>query len=118
MDVIEIWVNCPTQDAAELIGNAVLEARLAASWNIYPPIRSRYHWKGNLEFASEIPLVLKTRCELFGAVEALVAQLHPYETPSILGVPIGLVNSRYGTWILDETSASGKRQSFDQTDEN
>ena len=104
MDVIEIWINCPTAESAETIGQAILEERLAACWNIHAPIRSAYHWKGAVETATEIPLVLKTRSDLFDIVVQRVLHLHPYETPSVLGVRSELVNAEYRHWIIDETS--------------
>ncbi len=104
MEVIEIWINCPTEQSAETIGDALLRERLAACWNLHQPIRSAYHWRGKVESATEWPLVVKTRGDLFDAVAERVQRLHPYDTPSILGAPVALVNADYRAWIIAETS--------------
>lgn len=101
--IIEVRVNCPDEETASTIADRVVGERLAAAANIYPPIDSRYRWKGRIECASEVPLLLKTRQSLFEALAARVTELHPYETPSILGTEITFINQAYRTWVIDET---------------
>ncbi|NJO35493.1 MAG: divalent-cation tolerance protein CutA [Rhodospirillales bacterium] len=102
--IIEVWVNCPDEATASAIADRIVDERLAAAANIYPPISSRYHWKGRIERASEVPLLLKTRRSLFEALAARITELHPYETPSILGIEAALANQAYLAWLIDETT--------------
>lgn len=102
--IIEVWVNCPDEETAATIADQIVGERLAASANIYPAISSRYQWKGSIECASEIPLLLKTRSSLFEKLAERVAKLHPYETPSILGAEVKDAYASYHRWLLDETS--------------
>jgi periplasmic divalent cation tolerance protein len=81
----------------------LIEKRLAACANICPEIESVYRWKGKLENEPEVPLVVKTREEFFGQVQVEVRKIHPYETPSIIGVPVVQVNADYLEWIYAET---------------
>ena len=101
--IIEVWVNCPDEQTAETIADAIVGERLAACANIYPPISSRYHWKGKIESASEVPLLLKTRQSLFDKLVERVTMLHPYETPSIVGIDVTFANAPYQAWLIDET---------------
>ena len=101
--MLEIWINCPDRDCARRIADALVAGRLAACANIFPEIESVYRWKGKIENETEVPLVVKTREELFGQVQDKVREIHPYETPSIIGVPVGRVNADYLEWVYAET---------------
>ena len=101
--IIDIWVNCPTEECANRIADHLISERLAACSNLYPAISSRYHWKGRVENESEYPLLIKTRASLGDRVETAVRDLHPYETPSIIRVSIDQVNDDYSDWVYSET---------------
>ncbi|MDH3663410.1 MAG: divalent-cation tolerance protein CutA [Alphaproteobacteria bacterium] len=101
--IIEVRVNCPDEATAAVIADRIVGERLAAAANIHAPISSCYHWKGRIERASEVPLLLKTRRSLFEALATRITELHPYETTGILGVEVTLVNEAYRTWAIDET---------------
>lgn len=103
MKIIEVWINCPDRDTASRISDALLVMRYIACANIFPEIRSSYRWKGRVEEDREVPLVVKTRKEYFAQVAEEVRKLHPYETPSIIGVPVKKVNDEYLEWVYSET---------------
>jgi periplasmic divalent cation tolerance protein len=100
---IDVWINCPDRPTAERIATAVIEQRLAACANILAPVASLYHWKGSVERAEEIPLVLKSRAALFEDLCATVRGMHPYELPSIVAMELSLVDTGYARWLSDET---------------
>lgn len=102
--IIEVRVNCPDEETASAIADRIIGERLAAAANIHAPIRSCYHWKGRIERVSEVPLLLKTRRSLFEALATRITELHPYETPSIIGFEAALANRAYLTWVIDETA--------------
>lgn len=102
-DFIDIWVNCPDRDTAGRIAEALVDEKLAACANILAPIASIYRWKGAVEHAGEVPLVLKSRRALFDAVAARVGELHPYEVPSIVATGLPLVERKYAEWLEQET---------------
>ena len=106
MKLIAINVNCPDTEAARSISAVLIEERLVASANIHSPIESTYHWKGNIEQETEVPLIMKTREELFDRVSERVKTLHPYETPSIIGIGVDRVNQEYLDWIYAETGSA------------
>ena len=101
--IIAVWVNCVSEDEAWSIADAAIGERLAASANVYPPIASAHHWQGAVERVSEVPLLMKTRAELFDALAGLVGRLHAYETPSVIGIPVGHATAAYEAWVVGET---------------
>jgi periplasmic divalent cation tolerance protein len=101
--MLDIWINCPDRSTARAIGRTLLEERLAACVNVYPEIESLYRWKGALEAAVEVPLLVKTQKELFDAVCERVTTLHPYDTPAIHAVAVERVAPAYGAWLREET---------------
>jgi uncharacterized protein involved in tolerance to divalent cations/catechol 2,3-dioxygenase-like lactoylglutathione lyase family enzyme len=105
-DLLEVTTTCPDRASAEAIAAALVADRLAACVHIEPGIESRYRWRGRVETAREIPLLIKTRAALFEAVAAAIRARHPYETPAILGHPLPLASADYRTWILAETGAT------------
>lgn len=105
MQLIDIRINCPDRATAERIGERLVAARLAACANIGAPIDSIYRWQGQIERATEIPLMLKTRAELFEAAAAEAAALHPWEVPAITAGEIAATPS-YRDWVIAETGAA------------
>ena len=102
-EFLDVWVNCPDRATAEAIAADCIEKRLAACANIFAPIASLYHWKGKVESDEEVPLVLKTRGELFDAVCAAVKARHPFEVPSIVATELVAVDEAYADWLRAET---------------
>ena len=102
--LIEVQVKCPDKATASAIAERIVGERLAAAANIHAPVSSCYHWKGWIERASEVPLVLKTQRSLSEALAARIAELHPYDTPCILGIEVTLVNQTFLPWLIDETA--------------
>ncbi|HEU0222471.1 MAG TPA: divalent-cation tolerance protein CutA [Paracoccaceae bacterium] len=106
MDIIAIQINCPSEAVAEAIADELLSRRLVAAANIHAGVRSRYHWRGAVVRATEVPLVLKTRATLFEAVAAAARALHPYETPAITATTIPHVTADYRAWVVSETECA------------
>ena len=65
-----------------------------------------YHWRGQIETAREVVVVVKTREALYASVEAAIAAVHPYDVPEILAVPVVHGVAPYLEWISVETVAS------------
>ena len=91
--------TCPTQESAERIARCVVEARLAACVNVLPGLRSYYEWKENFEVSDEILLVIKSRVELFDALQSMITSQHPYELPEVIAVPISTGSPPYLAWL-------------------
>ena len=85
---ILIYITTSSETEANKIAEAVVGERLTACANIIPGMTSVYHWEGKLARESEVVLILKTRAELFSAVEARVKALHSYQNPCIVALPL------------------------------
>lgn len=105
-DVIVVEVNCASRAEAERIAAAALAERLAACANIHAPVRSLYHWRGRVETAEEVPLVLKTRASLFVPLAERIRALHSYEVPGIVALPVAAAEDAYRRWLHQETASA------------
>lgn len=90
-------------DAAQL-ARTLVEERLIACGNFFPGLTSIYWWEGKIEEAGEVLLLMKTRMELVSALKTRIAQLHPYEVPEVLVLPVADVAEAYGQWVMRETT--------------
>ncbi|KHK02770.1 divalent-cation tolerance protein CutA [Desulfovibrio sp. TomC] len=106
MAVVLAYVTTESVEQAERIGRALVAERLAACANILPGMRSIYRWKGTVETAEETVLIAKTRDTLAEALTARVRELHSYEVPCIVILPITGGLPDFLRWIDDETAPS------------
>jgi periplasmic divalent cation tolerance protein len=88
---------------AERIGRALVERGLAACVNVVPGLVSLYRWKGRMEREAEYLLLIKSRRETFDALREALVELHPYELPEVVALPIADGHAPYLEW-LDENS--------------
>ena len=102
---ILIVTQMPDRASALTLARLLVESRLAACVSIGAPVESLYHWRGKIETAQEIPVVVKTRPERYADVEASIRAHHPYELPEIVAVPVTDGLAPYLQWIADETRA-------------
>jgi len=105
MTTLLVLTNLPDQATAETLAAALVDNRLAACVNILAPCRSVYRWKGATETADEVPLLIKTTEANYGALEAAICALHPYETPEIIAVPVTHGLPDYLAWVVAATQA-------------
>ncbi len=103
MMFVDVWVTCPSREAAETIAIPCLQERLAACANIVPGVASIFRWKGAVERGDEVVLLLKTRQAYFFRLAARIRELHPYETPAITAAPISMIDPATAEWLTDET---------------
>jgi periplasmic divalent cation tolerance protein len=98
-DFLVVLCTCPTREVASAIATAVLEERLAACVNQLPGIKSLYRWEGRIEDDEELLLLIKTTSQLFPALEEMIRDLHPYDVPEIIGLPLTVGSKDYLAWI-------------------
>ena len=103
-EAIIILTNLPDRDAAIRLAQELVTNRLAACVNVLSDCTSVYRWKGELERATEVPVLIKTRRERYGEVEAAIRRLHPYELPEIVAIPLAHGLPEYLEWVASETS--------------
>jgi len=101
-DTLLVITNLPDRASAETLAKALVDRRAAACVNILAPCRSVYRWKGAVETAEEHPLFAKTTRDRYALLEKVVRELHPYELPEIIAVPLGGLPA-YLEWVAAET---------------
>lgn len=104
MPVILVLTQMPDRAGAETLARTLVECRLAACATVGAAVDSMYHWRGKIETANEVPVVVKTTAARYAAVEAAIREAHPYELPEILAVPVIDGLQPYLAWVADETS--------------
>ena len=102
-----VYATFPDFEQAESTGRRLIEAGLAACINILPAMTSIYRWQGAIETAQEVVLIAKTVVARADAVTGLIVELHPYETPAVLVIPVVAGSLPYLQWIGRETSIAG-----------
>ena len=102
-DALLVFTTLPSADKAAELAKALIEERLAACANLLPAIRSIYRWQGKLQDENEVLVLLKTRAEHLERLKLRILELHPYEVPEVLAVPVEAGYQPYLDWLAGET---------------
>jgi len=100
-DYAVVVTTTETEEEARRIAQAIFNARLGACVQILP-IESIYRWEGKVEQAKEYRLEIKTRCDRYEQIETLIRNLHSYEIPEIVAIPVSGGSRDYLRWIDEE----------------
>lgn len=100
---IVVLCTCKDQAEAQRIAEALVESRLAACVNLLGGIKSIYRWQGAVETAHEVLLLIKSTTARFDELRARITELHSYDTPEIIALPITAGSEKYLNWISQET---------------
>lgn len=100
--------NLPDREAAEAIAKDLVGRRLAACVNILAPCRSFYRWQGEVEQADEVPLLIKTTRARYAELEAAIRELHPYQVPELIALPLAAGLAAYLDWVGAECALDPK----------
>ena len=98
---IVVLVTVPDEQTALTIANALVKERMAACVQVDQPITSIYSWKGAIEKDKEWRIVIKSREERFGEIKKVILEIHPYDVPQIIALPVVQGHEDYLTWIDD-----------------
>ncbi len=94
-----VLVTTPDLKTARTLAKAALQAKLVACANLLPRLESHYWWQGKLESCAEVLIVFKTTRARLAALEKLVLERHPYDTPEFVVLPLAAGNARYLDWL-------------------
>lgn len=86
-------------DAAERVARQLVEERLAACANILGGATSIYEWNGLLETSAEVPVLFKTTPSRRDDLMARIAELHDYDVPAILALPVEAADAPFAKWV-------------------
>jgi periplasmic divalent cation tolerance protein len=98
-DKILVLTTASSKDEARKIGRALVERLLAACVNIVPQVGSIYRWEGEVEEAEEWLLIVKTTRAAFERVRDAINELHSYDVPECIAVPIESGSVAYLAWL-------------------
>jgi periplasmic divalent cation tolerance protein len=98
-DIVVAFMTAPDVETAETIARALVEERLAACCNILPQVRSIYRWEEAIEQADEILVVIKTTASGFEALRDRAVELHPYDVPEVIALPVVSGHEPYAEWV-------------------
>lgn len=101
-DILLVITNLPDAQSATKLALHLVETRASACVNQLAPCTSTYRWQGNIETATEVPLLIKTTRAAYPQLEKLIREAHPYELPEIIAVPVTAGLPAYLGWIVNE----------------
>jgi periplasmic divalent cation tolerance protein len=100
-----ILTTAPPAEAPQL-ARTLLEEKLIACCNILPQVSSMYWWNGEITTDSEALLIIKSRADLVDPLMARIKELHPYEVPEILVLPVETGFEGYLNWVRETCRAT------------
>jgi periplasmic divalent cation tolerance protein len=98
-----IYITAGNAEEARTIGRALVEARLAACANVLGPMTSIYRWDGAVQEGKEAVLIAKTTTALVEALTMKVREMHSYDCPCVVALPVDGGNPAFIDWIAAET---------------
>lgn len=103
MECCFCYITAGSRDEALALGRALVEERLAACANVIEGMTSVYRWQGAIQEDPEVVLIAKTRRELVDRLTARVRELHSYDVPCVVALPVQGGNAAFLDWIVAET---------------
>jgi periplasmic divalent cation tolerance protein len=103
MEFIVIYCTVPNKKEGREIARKLVERKLVACVNIIDNVESIFSWDGELSEAKEAMLMIKTKKELFDKIQFIISDMHSYNVPEIVALPIVLAEDTYLKWIAHET---------------
>jgi len=102
-----VLTTMPDDHRADELARTLVDERLAACVNVLAPMTSTYRWKETVEHEAERQLVIKTTRDRVPALKARLQELHPYELPELIIIPVDGGSDAYLGWLRQETQRSG-----------
>lgn len=99
---IVLLITAGSIEEAQQISRALLEQKKVACVNIVPQISSLFWWQGKIDSESEVLLLAKTKASKLPEILDLVREIHSYDVPEVIALPILDGNREYLEWIDKE----------------
>jgi len=101
-EYIQVFTTTEKKEDAEKIAKVLVEKRLAGCIQVVGPIISTYWWKDNVETAEEWLCIIKSKKDIFNELEKSIKEIHPYEVPEIIAMPVVAGSDDYLQWLSKE----------------
>ncbi len=105
MDIIVVNCTVPNKKVAREITKVIMRHRLAACVSLIDNVKSVFSWDGELCEEKELLMMIKTRRSNYGKIKLVIEDVHPYEVPEIIALPIVDCSEDYLKWLVKETEA-------------
>lgn len=103
-EVVIAFSTVASHEEAKSIARALVTERVVACVNIVPGLTSIYSWEGSISEDSEVLLIMKTRRELVDRLRERLHELHSYDVPEFIAVPIDRISAPYAEWLIGVTT--------------
>lgn len=94
-----VFITAGSWEEAQRLAQALVQRRLAACVTLVPQVESFYWWQGEVARGQEVLLLVKTTREKWSALADAVAELHSYQVPEIIALPIEAGSEAYLKWL-------------------
>ncbi|MEW6381082.1 MAG: divalent-cation tolerance protein CutA [bacterium] len=101
-DFIQVFITASSREEGQRIVDALVKSRLIACGQVAGPIQSTYWWQGSIESSTEWLCLAKSREDKFAGIVSLVKELHSYQVPEIIAMPLAGVSDDYAQWMREE----------------
>jgi len=105
MDIVVIYCTVPTKKLAKEITQVLMKHKLAACISMIENVKSVFSWDGELCEEKEILMMIKTRRANYGKVKLVIEDMHSYNVPEIIALPIVDCSEDYLKWLVKETES-------------
>ncbi|MGI9265771.1 MAG: divalent-cation tolerance protein CutA [Gammaproteobacteria bacterium] len=96
---IIVFSTCPDPECGRALARSLVENRAAACVNVLPGVMSVYQWKGTTQEDSECLLMIKSTMDRMDSLASQIEELHPYELPEVVAVPVSGGLPAYLDWV-------------------
>jgi periplasmic divalent cation tolerance protein len=103
MDVRVVLMTAPDRPVAEKLAQSLVRERLAACANVVPGVTSFFWWGDDVQRADETLVIMKTPADRVDALMTRAAELHPYDVPELIALPVEAGLEAYVAWVGRET---------------
>ena len=115
MSEIGIWyVPVANREEAQKISKTLLSEKMAACVNVLNSVESFYMWEGEISSSQESILIIKSSLKLANKLKNRIKELHSYNIPAIIQLPISSINEEYQAWILKNCLQLKEKSQLDQ----
>ncbi len=102
-DIIIVITTTDSREEAQRIARVMVEKRLAACAQVSGPIESHFHWDNKIDKAEEWQCKLKTVQKKYQELESAIVEMHSYEVPQVVAVPVTMAFRAFAQWVHEET---------------
>ena len=103
MDIIVIYTTVSDKKIAKNITNVLLKHKLAACVSAIDKVKSKFSYDGEICEETEVMLMIKTRRSYYSKIKLVIEDIHPYNVPEIIALPVVDCSEEYLKWLVKET---------------